>query len=159
MFIILRRIQMKKTTPKRFAFFVALCLCFYLVSCKTNYKPVLNSQEGINFKVTTLMDAKETAKNQNKPLFVFAHASWCPTCKKMEQEVLIRKELGGTYNQDFVNVAIDIDSPDGKELQKIYPITATPTLLFFKADGSLSKKTEGFADVEDLQADAQQLTN
>jgi len=56
-------------------------------------------------------------------------------------------------------VATDIDSPDGKEVQKIYPFRATPTLFFFKADGSLAKKTEGFTDVEDLQADAHQLTN
>ncbi|MBB3054325.1 thioredoxin family protein [Mucilaginibacter gotjawali] len=150
---------MKKTASRLLVFFAAIGLCFYLVSCKTSYQPILNSQEGINFKVTTLANAKEAAKTQNKPLFVFAHASWCPTCKKMEQEVLIRKELGATYNQDFVNVAIDIDSPAGKELQKTYPIRATPTLFFFKADGSLAKKTEGFADVEDLQSAALQLAN
>jgi len=138
---------------------MAAAICFYLVSCKTSYKPILNSQEGINFKVTTLAEAEEAAKTQNKPLFIFAHASWCPTCKKMEQEVLIRKELGAAYNQDFVNVAIDIDSPAGKQLQKTYPIRATPTLFFFKADGSLAKKTEGFADVEDLQTASLQLVN
>lgn len=150
---------MKKTALGLFVLFAAVGLCFYLVSCKTSYKPILNSQEGINFKVTTLAEAKEAAKSQNKPLFVFAHASWCPTCKKMEQEVLVSKELGAAYNQQFVNVAIDIDSPAGKELQKTYPIRATPTLFFFKADGSLAKKTEGFTDAEDLRADAYQLTH
>jgi len=79
---------MKKTASRLLIFVMGAGLCFYLISCKTSYKPVLNSQEGINFKVTTLADAKEIAKAQNKPLFVFAHASWCPTCKKMEQEVL-----------------------------------------------------------------------
>ena len=150
---------MKKKVSRLLTFVLAVGICFYLVSCKTSYKPLLQSQEGINFKVTTLADAQLAAKTQNKPLFVFAHASWCPTCKKMEQEVLIKKELGVSYNQGFVNVAIDIDSPAGKELQKTYPIRATPTLFFFKADGSLAKKTEGFADVEDMQSAALQLAN
>ncbi|MFA6245397.1 MAG: thioredoxin family protein [Mucilaginibacter sp.] len=149
---------MIKIASRIFVFFAAIGLC-WLVSCKTTYKPILSSQDGINFKVSTLADAKADAKSQNKPLFIFAHASWCPTCKKMEQEVLVQKILGTTYNQTFVNVAIDIDSPAGKELQKAYPIRATPTLFFFKADGSLAKKTDGFADVEDMQSAANELTN
>jgi len=148
---------MKKITPRLFVFFAAIGLCFYMVSCKTNYKPILNSQEGINFKVTTLADAKAAAKTQNKPLFVFAHASWCPTCKKMEQEVLVRKELGVVYNPNFVNVAIDIDSPDGKELQKIYPIRATPTLLFFNSAGDFAQKVEGYTTEDELLAEAKIL--
>jgi len=72
---------------------------------------------------------------------------------------LVQKAVGAAYNQDFVNVAIDIDSPAGKELQKSYPIRATPTLFFFKADGSLAKKIEGFADVDDLESAALQVDN
>ena len=150
---------MKKTVATLFTFVLATITCFYLISCKTSYKPMLNSRAGINFKVTTLDDARLAAKTQNKPLFLFAHASWCPTCKKMEQEVLVQKAVGAAYNQDFVNVAIDIDSPAGKELQKSYPIRATPTLFFFKADGSLAKKIEGFADVDDLESAALQVDN
>jgi thioredoxin 1 len=132
---------------------------FGISSCTKRYKPVLSSADGINFKLGTLAEAKEKAKSENKPLFVFTHATWCPTCKKMEQEILIQKELGDTFNKDFVNVAIDLDSPEGHKLNELYPIKATPTLFFFKADGSLAKKSEGFADVKELQADAVQLTN
>ncbi|OKS88073.1 hypothetical protein RG47T_3537 [Mucilaginibacter polytrichastri] len=136
---------------------IAVGICLYMASCRTSYKPLLHSQEGINFKVTTLADARQSAEAQNKPLFVFAHASWCPTCKKMEQEVLIQKELGAAYNQDFVNVAIDIDSPDGKELQKIYPIRATPTLFFFNKGGNIAKKIEGYTTAEKLLAEAKTI--
>jgi len=121
-------------------FVLTIMVCFFLVSCKSCYKPVLHSQDGINFSVTTLAAALQSAKTQNKPLFIFAHASWCPTCKRMEKEILIQKALGTIYNQSFVNVAIDIDSPTGKELQKTYPIRATPTLFFFKSNGGLAKK-------------------
>jgi thioredoxin 1 len=121
-----------------------------ITSCKAKYKAMLTSGEGINFKVTSLVQAKQLAKNENKPLFVFAHASWCPTCKQMEHEVLNQKALGDVYNKDVVNVAIDIDSPDGRELNTQFPIRATPTLLFFNPDGSVARKIEGFAVAGDL---------
>lgn len=121
-----------------------------ITSCKAKYKAMLTSGEGINFKVTSLAQAKQLAKNENKPLFVFAHASWCPTCKHMEYEVLNQKALGDVYNKDVVNVAIDIDSPDGQELKTQFPIRATPTLFFFNPDGSVAKKIEGYTAAGDL---------
>jgi len=128
--------------------FAGMLLVF--ASCRTKYKPMLTSQEGINFKITSFADAKQAAKDENKPLFVFAHASWCPTCKQMEHEVLNQKALGDIYNKDVVNVAIDIDSPDGHVLNKEFPIRATPTLLFFNPDGTLARKIEGYTVAGDL---------
>lgn len=137
----------------RYKLSFALLICFSVVafSCKTNYKPVLQSPNGIKFKVSSLSEGLKESKATNKPLFVFAHASWCPTCKKMEQEVLTDKDLGDAYNSKYINVAIDVDSPDGKILQKSFPIRATPTLFFFSADGSLEKKAEGFTTIEELK--------
>jgi thioredoxin 1 len=141
---------MKKSVHRYFILLGFAGLFLGIASCKAKYKAMLTSGEGINFKVTSLVQAKQLAKNENKPLFVFAHASWCPTCKHMEQEVLNQKALGDVYNKDVVNVAIDIDSPDGRELNTQFPIRATPTLLFFYPDGSVARKIEGFAVAGDL---------
>ncbi len=137
--------------------FAVIGLCVTLAACSNKFKPQLNSQQGINFKVTSLAQALQLAKTQNKPLFVFAHASWCPTCKKMEQEVLVKKDLGETYNNQLVNVAIDVDSPEGKKLNELHTIRATPTLFFFNADGSVAKKLEGFTTDQELLAVAHEL--
>lgn len=132
-------------------------LSFGITSCTRRYKPMLSSHDGVNFKITSLAQAEEIAKAENKPLFVFAHASWCPTCKKMEQEVLVQKKLGNIYNQEFVDVAIDIDSPEGHKLNDLCKIRATPTLFFLNPDGSIAKKSEGFMTAEELLATAQSL--
>jgi len=149
---------MKKHFKSVSALLFIVVFTFGVSSCTKKFKPVLSSHQGINFKVITLAEAKKIAKSENKPLFVFTHAIWCSTCKKMEQEVLVQKELGDAFNKDFVNVAIDLDSPEGHKLNELYAINATPTLFFFKTDGSLAKKSEGFADAEDLLADEHQLT-
>ena len=117
-----------------------------LSACRTKFKPLLSSENGVRFQTISLTEAKIKAAAAGKPLFVFAHASWCPTCKQMEHEVLVKKEVGDAYNTRLINVAIDIDSEEGKKLNAIYLIKATPTLFYFNADGSLAKKWEGFAD-------------
>jgi threonine/homoserine/homoserine lactone efflux protein/thiol-disulfide isomerase/thioredoxin len=152
----LNKNQMKKSAQILLVFLVTAAAIGF-ASCTPKFKPNLNSKQGINFKITSLADAQAIAKAENKPLFIFAHASWCPTCKQMEQEVLIKKELGDTYNANVVNVAIDIDSKDGKKLQEQYPIRATPTLFFFNADGSPAKKLEGFTTAETLLAEEGEL--
>jgi thioredoxin-related protein/threonine/homoserine/homoserine lactone efflux protein len=153
--ILINKNQMKKSAQILMVLLVTASIAF--VACTPKFKPKLNSQQGINFKTLSLTDAQALAKAENKPLFVFAHASWCPTCKQMEQEVLIKKELGDAYNSNVVNVAIDIDSPDGKKLQAVYPIKATPTLFFFDADGKLVRKLEGFTKAEVLLAEEVKL--
>jgi thiol-disulfide isomerase/thioredoxin/threonine/homoserine/homoserine lactone efflux protein len=151
----LNKNQMKKSAQILLVFLVTAAVGF--ASCTPKFKPNLNSKQGINFKITSLTDAQAIAKAENKPLFVFAHASWCPTCKQMEQEVLIKKELGDAYNANVVNVAIDIDSKDGKKLQESYPIRATPTLFFFNTDGTPAKKLEGFTTADVLLAEEGEL--
>jgi thiol:disulfide interchange protein len=138
---------------------IATVSIFGLASCATKSKPMFNSPEGIKFKFISLEMAKKEAGSANKPLFVFAHASWCPTCKQMEKEVLIDKQLGNTFNTAFLNVAIDIDSPDGRLLTKLYPIQGTPTLLFFTSRGDMAKKIVGFTTTDELLATARELKN
>ncbi|MFD1257676.1 thioredoxin family protein [Mucilaginibacter terrae] len=119
-------------------------------ACRSKFKPLLTSESGVQFKMISLNEAKATAKAAGKPLFVFAHASWCPTCKKMEHEILVEKQIGDVYNAQLINVAIDVDSEEGKKLNGLYPIRATPTLLYFNSDGTLAKKWEGFANTNKL---------
>lgn len=150
---------MNRSASGQLLFWAGIGLCMGLACCRTNYKPLLSSQQGINFKVITMGQARQIAKDENKPLFVFEHASWCPTCKKMEQEVLIQKELGDVYNKNIVNVAIDVDSPEGHRLSEQFPVRVTPTLLFFKRDGTVAGKLEGFTDANALLAQASRLKN
>ena len=129
---------------------IMVMLLITLFSCNSSFTPVLNSAQGVQFKVSPLSGALAIAKSQNKPLFVFLHATWCPTCKQMENEVLNKKELGDKFNQSFVNVAIDYDSAEGKNLDKLYKIHATPTLLFFDAKGNIIKRIDGGVSGADL---------
>lgn len=148
---------MKPLTKSARVFSIAVLATLILASCRTHYKPVLSSNLGVNFKVAPFKEGLSLAKSDKKPLFVFIHASWCPTCKKEEQEVLVQERVGSPFNKKFVNVAIDLDSKDGKDFQKEYPVHATPTLFFFNPDGTLAQKIEGFATSDTLLSATAQL--
>ena len=143
----------KSASVVKYKWNIAGIMAFLLItlfSCNSSFTPVLNSAQGVKFKVSALSNALAIAKSQNKPLFVFLHATWCPTCKQMENEVLNKKEVGDKFNQSFVNVAIDYDSAEGKNLDKLYKIHATPTLLFFDAKGNIIKRIDGGVSGADL---------
>ena len=113
---------------------------------------------GIEFYKGSLIEALAFAKEQNKPLFIMVHASWCPVCKKVKAKVLPQKELGDFYNPHFINVMVDFDSEEGKMLRTKYDVKGTPTFLYLTGDNALINKTSGFQDQAALITTAKSLT-
>ena len=52
-----------------------------------------------------------------------------------------------------------LDSGDGKKLNDLYPIRATPTLFYFTSDGTLAKKWEGVAAAPQLLLLSAEVSN
>ena len=116
-------------------FVLIVGICYFLVSCKSSYKPVLHSQDGINFKVTALAAAMQTAKTQNKPLFVFAHASWCPTCKA--QKPILSKLFADPKFRNLTVFRVDFDSQ--KDEVRNFKARIQSTLITFKGNEEIAR--------------------
>lgn len=110
---------MKKT------FFVIALFCVGLASFA----------QGIRFTEGSLNDALKQAAEQNKPVFVDFYASWCGPCKMMEQHVFPLAEVGGYFNEKFVNYQLDTEAPENKELMEKYGIRNLPTLMVLNSAG------------------------
>ena len=93
----------------------------------------LSAQKGINFlKTTNFYTAVNTAKQQNKILFIEAYAPDCHICNSFKG-TFAQPQVGAVYNSNFVNFQLDMNNPDNFNLLKKYKIiiNATPTFLFF----------------------------
>ncbi len=86
----------------------------------------------------TLEDAQVAAKAAGKLVFVDVGAYWCPPCRKLDEEVFIRPEVGEALGKGFVAVHIDAEKGEGPEVVARYRVQAYPTLLVL-ADGGLEK--------------------
>lgn len=110
---------------------------------------------GITFFKGSWEEALAEAKKQNKPVFLDAYADWCRPCKEMDRDVFSQQRVGDFYNENFINVKLDIEEGEGKELSDKYKVMEIPTYLYFKPDGELKHRTIGKKTVDMFIADGQ----
>lgn len=117
---------------KKCAFVVALLVISF--SCFS---------QGIKFEQGTWGEILALAKKTNKPVFVDIYTSWCGPCKKMSKDVFPLESVGNVYNANFVCYQIDAEKGEGVEIARKYLVTAYPTYLFVKSDGTLFSRALG----------------
>ena len=79
--------------------------------------------------------ALAVAKAQGKRVFVDVGAYWCPPCRKLDEEVFIKPEVGAAMDAGFVAVHIDAEKGEGPDVVARYRVQAYPTLLVLEASG------------------------
>lgn len=100
--------------------------------------------QGIKFIEANWKKALEEAKKQNKLIFLDAYASWCGPCKLLKKNTFPDKDAGEFFNNNFINVAIDMEKGDGPALTEKYGVNAYPTLIIADADGNIITYTQGY---------------
>lgn len=108
--------------------------------------------QGIEFFDGEWKDALAQAEKTEKLVFVDAYAQWCGPCKRMAREVFTQAEVGDFFNSNFINLKLDMETPDGRDFGTKYPVSAYPTLLFLNGDGEIVKKVTGGKQADDLIA-------
>lgn len=106
--------------------------------------------EGIQFMEADWNKALAEAKKQNKLIFLDAYASWCGPCKQLKKNTFPDKEAGEYFNNNFINIAIDMEKGDGPALSEKYSITAYPTLIITDARGQMLTFTQGYIKPKQL---------
>lgn len=104
----------------------------------------INAQDSqIQFTQMDWESTLQTAKEQNKLIFVDCYTSWCGPCKWMSANVFTDKEVSQYYNENFINVKLNMERGEGPQLAREFKIRAYPTLLFVNGDGEIVKRTMG----------------
>ena len=99
---------------------------------------------------TSLDEAQKVAEKENKLIFMDAFATWCGPCKKMDASVFKNKDVAAYFNENFVNVKMDIEKNEGPAIQQKYKIRSVPTLLFMSTDGTVKHRAIGFMSSDDF---------
>jgi len=99
--------------------------------------------QGISFFHGTWDEALEEAQKTDKVIFVDAYAKWCGPCKAMAKNVFTLEEVGTYFNENFINIKMDMEEKAGLAFGKKFAVSAYPTLFFISAEGELIKKSVG----------------
>ncbi|MDC1221410.1 thioredoxin family protein [Salibacteraceae bacterium] len=115
-------------------------------------KPITDKDpvKGIEFFDGTWEEAVALSEKEGKPIFLDAYASWCGPCKMLKSRVFTNEEVGSYYNDNFINMKMDMEKGEGKALARKYRVTAYPSLFFINADGSVRKKAVGYHNPDQI---------
>ena len=103
--------------------------------------------QGINFFHGTWEEALQQAAKEEKLIFVDAYAKWCGPCKRMAKDVFTQQSVGDYYNENFINMKIDMEEGMGLTFRQDYPVRAFPTLMFIDEKGEIVRKQVGAQQV------------
>lgn len=102
------------------------------------------AEGGIAFTTATFDELLAKAKAENKLVFIDGYTTWCGPCKMLAKQTFPQKEVGTYMNPRFVSCQIDMERGEGPELAKRFNISAYPTMLVLRPDGTLVDKIVGF---------------
>lgn len=118
---------------------------YYLATINT-----MTNTNGIKFEKTSFAEALKKAKDEGKLLFMDCYTTWCGPCKMMSDKVFTLKEIGEYFNSNFVNLKMDMEKKEGRELQKKYGVEAFPTMFLLDGDGNVVYRIRGAHDAQNF---------
>ncbi|MBT8189970.1 MAG: DUF255 domain-containing protein [Saprospiraceae bacterium] len=108
-----------------------------------------HSQSGVNFKELPLDEALELAKKQNKKIFIDTYTPACKPCKKMDIEFR-NKDLANYFNENFINVKVNMNGPLANAYNSKFSVIFLPTLFIVTPEGYTTLRVEHIISAKDL---------
>ena len=85
------------------------------------------------------------AKVENKPVFLYWGAVWCPPCNQIKATVFNRPDFI-ERSKGFIPVYLDGDTPGAQKLATQFKVRGYPTTILFKPDGIELTRLPGEVD-------------
>jgi thioredoxin-like negative regulator of GroEL len=148
-----------KTTLRKLIFATALAACAMifnaLAPAAAALPPAANAaasksptgDTGIAWFKGDVNAAFVAAKADNRPVFLYWGAVWCPPCNQVKATIFNRQDFI-ERSRFFVPVYIDGDSPSAQRLGTRFKVSAYPTMILLKPDGSEITRLPGEVEAE-----------
>src|SRR6476660_268264 len=113
-----------KLVKYSFLFAVAIAVvCAFAFTVKIPVKKaVVSNEKGITFIEQDWNKALDSAKTNNKLVFLDIYATWCGPCKMLKEHTFTDEAAGKFFNENFINVSVDGEAGVGPALAEKYSI-------------------------------------
>lgn len=101
---------------------------------------------GIAWFKGSVDDAFKTAKDENKPLFFYWGAVWCPPCEEVRNTVFKSKRFI-TLSRRFIPVYLDGDTDRAQAIGEKFGVKGYPTMIVFNPAGEEINRIPGGIDI------------
>ena len=103
--------------------------------------------DGIAWQKGDVDAAFASAMAQNKPVFLYWGAVWCPPCNQVKATIFNRQDFI-ERSRFFVPVYIDGDSASAQRLGDRFKVSGYPTMILFTPDGREITRLPGEVEVD-----------
>ena len=117
-----------KTTFKLIAILAVFSLFYFgnrVIQTNMGEKAV----DALSFTVYSMEQGVAKAQSENKLILADYSAIWCPTCRRLDEEVFAKELVATSINDNFVYVRLEYDSPEGKAFAKKHDIQGFPRII------------------------------
>lgn len=111
----------------------------------------------VQFESANWESSKSRAMAEGKLYFVDFDASYCATCRNMDESTYMSERLANYISKNVVAVRVDVQDFDGVMWSQQYEVEALPTMLIFNEQGELVKRLVGYKNADDLIEEFSQL--
>jgi thiol-disulfide isomerase/thioredoxin len=103
-------------------------------------------EPAINWYSGSVESAFDAARAQNKPVFLYWGAKWCPPCHELKATVFSRPDFIEKLKL-FIPVYLDGDDPGAQKWGDKFGVSGYPTVLVLRADQSELARISGGMDL------------
>lgn len=102
---------------------------------------------GINWYAGTVDEAFAAAKTENKPVYLYWGAKWCPPCHAIAATVFKSKSFIDR-SRSFIAVYLDGDADDAQAMGERFNVLGYPTMIIFDPSGTELTRIPGGMDMQ-----------
>lgn len=99
-------------------------------------------------------EALSEAQKDKKPVLIYAYATWCGWCKKMERETCADKSIV-KLTESFV--CIKLNSEEEEDFFSKFKVKEFPCVVFLNSDGTEIERHIGFKTVDEFEKTLQNI--
>ena len=114
-------------------------------------------EEASSIWKTDYSEALKQAKEQDKPVLISFHTSWCGWCKKMKSDVYSDPAFYNYASAELIPVLLDGDKDT--DLVAKYNIKGYPSYVILKPDGTVLKTFSGYMKTDAFIETIKSATN
>lgn len=104
----------------------------------------------VKFESASWEQSKAKAQSEGKLYFVDFDASYCATCRNMDESTYMDPRLARYIGDNVVAQRVDVQDFDGVMWSQQYEVDALPTMLVFNEHGDLVRRIVGYQSADDL---------
>ncbi len=95
--------------------------------------------DATGLEVHTLEEALAKSKATGKPVLADLSAIWCPSCRRLDTEVLAHPSVRSKIESDYIFARIEYETDEGAAFMKLHQLRGFPSLLLVNGEGQKIK--------------------